>query len=81
MTDAGYLFERERGVFDDYIEFKLNSSPINSFTVDEISEAISSTVKENIDSSSELLSAAIFALGQSFSKQYKELYLEVMRSS
>jgi hypothetical protein len=79
LIDAGCLFEKQRGVSDEYIEHVLSVSPLTDLPIDEISKAISVYVEEAIYSPNELLTTAIFALGKSYNEDHSELYLKIMK--
>ncbi|MBL4899276.1 MAG: hypothetical protein JKX76_06465 [Colwellia sp.] len=81
---AGFFLEKELGVFDEfneYRDFRLHNSSINNFSKSELVESVSVYILNNLKSSGELLPLAVSTLGKSKDKQYKKLYITVMRES
>lgn len=81
FEDAGFLLGRERGEHDEYIEFRVARSSLAGSSAEAISTQLSAYILDEISSPSSLLSAAIYALGQSHDARFASLYVRVMKKT
>ena len=81
LLDALCLFEKHRGVDDEFIQSRLIDSPIAHLNIEEISRSVADYIEREIESDGQLLSTALFALGKTYSSEYENLYLSVMKSA
>ena len=81
LLDALCLFEKSRGIKDEFIEYRLSDSPLVNEPIESVALTVSRFIEEAMESSDELLPVAVFALGKSNSEDYRELYLDVMKKA